>query len=237
MWLEEYKKLYRKFDFKDFAQAQRFMNRVGEVAERLEHHPTWSNTFNIVEIWLSTHDAGDIVTDKDRALADAIDGVYAEMTAEKSEPEVAKKTTGEMGDLTEAKLYTDGGSRGNPGASASACIILDMDGNVVEKSGKYIGVTTNNQAEYQALRWGMERLLELGVQRAEVYMDSLLVVNQMKGIFKVKNRDLWPIYENAKEVSKQFKSISFNHVPRELNKEADGEVNRILDEKESGYTS
>lgn len=73
MWKEENNTLYKKFEFKDFAEAFAFMTKVGAAAEEMNHHPTWKNTYNKVEIWLSTHDAGDIVTDKDRKLAAAID--------------------------------------------------------------------------------------------------------------------------------------------------------------------
>ena len=75
MWSEIDNKLYKVFGFKDFSAAFSFMTRVALLAEKNNHHPTWTNTYNKVEIWLSTHDAGDIVTDKDRLLADEIDGV------------------------------------------------------------------------------------------------------------------------------------------------------------------
>jgi len=73
MWKEENNSLYKKFDFKDFSEAFAFMTRVAMAAEKIDHHPTWKNTYNKVEIWLNTHDAGDIVTDKDRKLAAIID--------------------------------------------------------------------------------------------------------------------------------------------------------------------
>ncbi|MBO9591349.1 MAG: 4a-hydroxytetrahydrobiopterin dehydratase [Niabella sp.] len=73
MWTENDNKLYRKFSFKDFNEAFGFMTRVALAAEKMDHHPTWTNTYNTVEIWLSTHDAGDIVTEKDHKLAKKID--------------------------------------------------------------------------------------------------------------------------------------------------------------------
>jgi ribonuclease HI len=127
------------------------------------------------------------------------------------------------------KLFADGGSRGNPGPSASGYVLLDMQDNILKKGGVYLGITTNNQAEYQALRFGLEDAEKIGAQEVDVYMDSLLVVNQMKGIFKVKNRDLWPIHQAIKEQARKFKHIKFTHVPRELNKLADAEVNETLD--------
>jgi ribonuclease HI len=131
--------------------------------------------------------------------------------------------------LREVKLYADGGSRGNPGPSASGFAISDMEGQSIVKKGIYLGVTTNNQAEYQALKLGLEEAAKLQVQNVHVYMDSLLVINQMLGKFKVKNRDLWPIHAAIKELVPKFKKVSFTHVPRELNKVADREVNIALD--------
>jgi 4a-hydroxytetrahydrobiopterin dehydratase len=75
MWEEKNNKLYRKFQFKDFNEAFAFMTRVALIAETMNHHPSWSNTWNTVEMWLSTHDEGDIVTEKDRKLASRIDAL------------------------------------------------------------------------------------------------------------------------------------------------------------------
>jgi 4a-hydroxytetrahydrobiopterin dehydratase len=75
MWEEKNNTLYRKFQFKDFSSAFAFMTRVALAAEKMDHHPLWTNVYNKVEIWLSTHDAGDVVTDKDRALAKKIDAL------------------------------------------------------------------------------------------------------------------------------------------------------------------
>ena len=76
MWKKQQNKLYRKFIFKDFSEAFAFMTRVALAAEKAEHHPEWTNVYNKVEIWLNTHDAGDIVTDKDKQLAKAIDAIF-----------------------------------------------------------------------------------------------------------------------------------------------------------------
>lgn len=75
MWKETDNKLYRKFEFSDFSEAFSFMTRVALVAEKMDHHPLWTNVYNTVEIWLSTHDAGDIVTEKDKKLAEEIDSL------------------------------------------------------------------------------------------------------------------------------------------------------------------
>ncbi len=132
--------------------------------------------------------------------------------------------------IDNVKVYADGGSRGNPGPSASGYVLLDLEGNTLVDKGVYLGVTTNNQAEYQALKFALEEAQRMRVRRVDVYMDSLLVVNQMKGIFKVKNRDLWPIHDAVKRLASSFEHISYTQVPRELNKLADRAVNRVLDE-------
>lgn len=133
----------------------------------------------------------------------------------------------------QAKLYADGGSRGNPGPSASGYVLLDMNDKIIVENGLFLGVTTNNQAEYQALKIGLEEALKRGITILDVYMDSLLVVNQMKGTFKVKNQDLLAINMGAKQLASQFKKVTFTHVPRELNKLADAMVNEILDAQEA----
>ena len=134
--------------------------------------------------------------------------------------------------LEQAKLFTDGGSRGNPGDSAAAFVICKLDDTVVEKSGQYIGLATNNQAEYYGFIRGLERARDLGIDKVQLFSDSQLVVNQMKGLYKVKNQELAPLHQQARELADSFEEVSFTYVPRELNKIADGEVNRILDDAE-----
>lgn len=134
--------------------------------------------------------------------------------------------------LEEAKIFTDGGSRGNPGDSAGAYVICNLDDTVVEKSGYYIGMATNNQAEYYGFLKGLERARDLGINKITLFSDSQLVVNQMKGVYKVKNQELAPLHQQVWDVAKSFEKIDFTYIPRELNKDADGEVNRILDEQE-----
>ena len=75
MWQEQNNSLHKKFEFKDFSEAFAFMTRVALAAEKMDHHPTWTNVYNKVEIWLNTHDAGDVVTEKDKKLAKKIDGL------------------------------------------------------------------------------------------------------------------------------------------------------------------
>lgn len=229
MWQNTENKLYKKFNFKDFVEAFDFLHKVAALAERQNHHPTIKNTYNQVEIWLSTHSAGDVVTEKDEAMAKLIDQLIH--VASEEEVKLPSETIAgpAISIPKEIKLFGDGGSRGNPGPSASGYVLMDMDDNILFKTGVYLGITTNNQAEYQALKFGLEEAFKLGAREVAVHMDSLLVVNQMKGVFKVKNRDLWPIHESIKETAAKFKKVTYTHVPRELNKLADAEVNTTLD--------
>ena len=126
-------------------------------------------------------------------------------------------------------VYSDGGSRGNPGPSAAGFVILNDRQEIMEQGGEYLGITTNSQAEYHGVRLGLERALELGLKRIDFRVDSMLVVNQMNGIYKVKNRELWPIYERIKQLVGKFESVRFSHVKREFNQLADGMVNKTLD--------
>lgn len=128
-----------------------------------------------------------------------------------------------------ASIYADGASRGNPGPSATGYAVYDENNNLVTSSGTYLGVTTNNQAEYTALKLGLEEAERLGARHVTVHMDSLLVVNQMRGIFKVTNRDLWPIHDAVKKLCDRFEDVSFTQIPRELNKVADAAANKVLD--------
>ena len=132
--------------------------------------------------------------------------------------------------VSEAIMQADGGSRGNPGPSAAGFVVLTTgDERVIKSWNKYLGITTNNQAEYHAAIAGMEWCLRHNITSLHVRLDSLLVVNQLKGIFKVKNRDLWTLYEKACLLQKSFNTFSVTHVPREMNKLADSEVNKALD--------
>jgi len=225
MWQETKHGLYKQFNFDDFRAAWDFMTKVAAIAERMDHHPRWENEWNVVQIWLITHEEKGNISDKDREMAKAIDDLveHVEQAMEEKTEELAALPHERV------KVYGDGGSRGNPGPSASGYVVLDMQDNVLVENGLYLGITTNNQAEYTALRLGLEEAKKLGVKEVDVYMDSLLVINQMKGIFKIKNRDLWPIHDAIQQLIKDFRHVSFTHVPRELNKLADAAVNKALD--------
>ena len=134
--------------------------------------------------------------------------------------------------LVNAVIYSDGGSRGNPGPSAAGFVIMSKDGEVVCEGGAYLGTTTNNVAEYEAVYLGLEKAQELDVKRIDFRLDSQLVANQMNGIYKVKNIDLRPIHDRILELTAQFDKVTFTHVRREYNQLADGVVNKILDYRE-----
>ena len=223
MWQETKHGLYKQFNFRDFKEAFAFMTKVAELAEQYHHHPRWENEWNVVQVWLITHDADGNITDKDHRMAEAINALV--------DGEPALPLEGGVQHAEYVKIFTDGGSRGNPGPSASGFVLLDREDSVLVDKGVYLGITTNNQAEYTALKLALEEARKMGAKEVEVYMDSLLVINQMKGIFKVKNRDLWPIHDAIQQLAKGFNHISFSHVPRELNKLADAAVNRALDDE------
>lgn len=126
-------------------------------------------------------------------------------------------------------IYTDGGSRGNPGPSASGYVMLTPDGGVIEEGGEYLGITTNNQAEYQAVKLALEAARKYKPSQLRFFIDSLLVVNQLKGIYKIRNKDLWPVHQSIKSLSSTYKKVTFQHVRREYNKLADNKVNEVLD--------
>lgn len=131
-------------------------------------------------------------------------------------------------------IYTDGGSRGNPGPAASGAVLKRMDGGEeveLERVGKYLGTTTNNQAEYTAIIIGLQRAKELGAETVEVVMDSELATKQLNGEYKVKDPGLAERFLEIHHLRPAFRSISFRHVRREFNKEADAVVNEVLDKE------
>ena len=131
-------------------------------------------------------------------------------------------------------LYADGGARGNPGPAAGGAVLLGEDGRVLAERGEYLGTATNNVAEYTGLIVGLEEAKRLGtVTMLDVRMDSLLVVQQMRGIWKIKHPGLRPLAIRAGALLAEFPQRTIEHVPRELNHLADAVVNRILDEAAS----
>jgi len=126
-------------------------------------------------------------------------------------------------------IHSDGGARGNPGPAAIGVVIKSDNGTLIEEISKTIGETTNNQAEYQAIIAGLETAKKLGAEAVECFLDSELVVKQLRHEYKVKNKELAPLFVKVHNLSLQFKKISFTHVMREKNKAADKLVNIALD--------
>lgn len=133
--------------------------------------------------------------------------------------------------MEEAVMYTDGGARGNPGIAGIGILIEDKDGNIIKEIGQYIGEQTNNVAEYKALSRGLEVALDLGIKKITCYLDSELVVKQVKGEYKVKNDGMILMYNMVMPLIKKFDSFEILHVKRELNKKADKLVNEAIDKR------
>ena len=125
-------------------------------------------------------------------------------------------------------LQFDGCSKGNPGLAGAGAVIFNYE-KEIWGSSKFVGAkTTNNEAEYSGLIMGLEKALDLGIKELAVEGDSLLVIKQMNGEFKVKSENLYTLYNDAKELEKKFDSITFNHIYRSSNKRADELSNLCL---------
>jgi ribonuclease HI len=133
-----------------------------------------------------------------------------------------------------AKLFTDGGSRGNPGPAAYGFVLETEDGTVLDSRGEAIGVATNNVAEYSALVAGLERAVEAGVDELEVISDSELLVKQMRGEYRVKNRALQDLFLDASRLARKLGRVTYTAVRREHNELADRLVNEALDAQARG---
>ena len=133
------------------------------------------------------------------------------------------------------KVYIDGGSRGNPGDAAIGVVVYNDKGEEIYRFGEKIGAKTNNVAEYSALIRALEHLVKMISNPDEkilIYSDSELLVKQINGIYKVKNKKLKTLYDKAKSLLKNFKNIEIKHIVREKNTVSDWIVNRVLDNRE-----
>ena len=128
-----------------------------------------------------------------------------------------------------ARLSTDGGARGNPGPAAYGYVLEAEDGTVLDARGEAIGVATNNVAEYRALVAGLAKAVELGIDELEVVSDSELLVKQMTGEYRVKNKGLIDLSLEATRLAREVGSVRYRAVRRELNELADRLVNEALD--------
>lgn len=128
-------------------------------------------------------------------------------------------------------IYSDGGSRGNPGPSAAGYVIYNQRKEILKSGGSYIGITNNSQAEYMGVLLALKAARQYADDSDTILcnIDSSMVVNQLNGLYKIKNRELWPFNQQIQEMTRFFQKVRFNHVSRESNTVADAKVNEILD--------
>ena len=129
------------------------------------------------------------------------------------------------------RLYCDGASRGNPGPAAAGVVLLDPEGSQQIQTGRYLGETTNNVAEYQALLLGLEEAHQRGVRKLQVFADSELMVKQLTGLYRVKSPHLLPLWRQALQALNRLEAYTVAHVPREENRLADAAANQAIDLK------
>lgn len=127
-----------------------------------------------------------------------------------------------------ATVYVDGGSKGNPGPAAIGYYIVGEDGKEIKRGGEFIGFATSRVAEYYAMKEGLEQAIELGLKKVRFVGDNLMIINQLKGIYQVKSMDLMPIYQSIQNLLPEFEAVTFVHVKRDQNQQADAEANRAL---------
>jgi ribonuclease HI len=126
-------------------------------------------------------------------------------------------------------IHSDGGARGNPGPAGIGACLHTEKGVLVAEVSKFLGVATNNQAEYQALIAGLSKALELEAEAVDCFLDSELIVKQINREYKVKNKELAPLFLQVYNILTKFKQYKFTHIPREQNKEADKLANEAMD--------
>jgi ribonuclease HI len=126
-------------------------------------------------------------------------------------------------------VHVDGGARGNPGPAAAAAVVTSPDGDVLDEASEFLGVATNNVAEYRGLLLGLARAKALGADEVEVVNDSELVAKQVNGQYKVKHAAMRPLYGEAMQALRGFERWSIRSVPRAQNADADALVNQALD--------
>jgi len=128
-----------------------------------------------------------------------------------------------------AIIFTDGAAEPNPGPAAIGAIIKDGKGRLITSISRYIGIATNNQAEYRAIIAALEKAIKLGATHVEVNSDSELAVRQINGRYRVKNAALKPLYQQVKQLQSLLEGFTITHIPREQNTEADKLTNAALD--------
>lgn len=130
-----------------------------------------------------------------------------------------------------AIIYSDGGSRGNPGPGALGVVIADESGKILKEYSHYLGEVTNNQAEYEGVIFALQKAKQLRIKEVELRVDSELIGRQLLGIYKIKDPDLQPLFIKAWNLRLDYDKVDIKIIPREQNKQADKLVNRELDSK------
>ncbi len=128
-------------------------------------------------------------------------------------------------------IYADGGSRNNPGPAAAGVVITDDNGNILKEYSRYLGEATNNQAEYEAVIFALQKAKQLKAKNIELRVDSELIGKQLLGKYKIKDPDLQPLFIKAWNLRLDFEKVDIKIIPREQNKKADKLVNQELDSK------
>lgn len=128
-----------------------------------------------------------------------------------------------------ATVFVDGCSRGNPGPAGIGYHIVSDSGRLLKNGGEFVGFATSRVAEYFALKEGCEQAIELGLKSVRFVSDNLMMINQMNGLYKVKNKDIMPIYDDIQKLLNNFEACAFVHVKREQNRDADSAANEAVD--------
>ena len=154
-----------------------------------------------------------------------------EKMAESTARSPARVNTSESSTPWKVRVYSDGAARGNPGPSGAGAVLVDASGQEVDRLGKYLGIQTNNYAEYMGLLLGLKRARDLGIREVEVFADSELMIRQLGGRYQVRSPTLRPLYQEALRVLNDFSRVKLVHVPRKMNAAADEMSNRAIDER------
>jgi len=154
-----------------------------------------------------------------------------EKMAESTARSPARITALESNTPWKVRVYSDGAARGNPGPSGAGAVLVDASGQEVDRLGKYLGIQTNNYAEYMGLLLGLKRARDLGIREVEVFADSELMIRQLGGRYQVRSPTLRPLYQEALRVLNDFSRVKLVHVPRKMNAAADEMSNRAIDER------
>ncbi|RKG53062.1 reverse transcriptase-like protein [Corallococcus sp. AB011P] len=146
-------------------------------------------------------------------------------------PGIEVVTPAAGGALNRVRVYSDGAARGNPGPAGAGAVLMNAEGAVVARLGKFLGHQTNNYAEYMGLLIGLQHAKSLGAREVEVFADSELLIRQLGGKYQVKSPTLKPLFQEAQKLLATFGKVRLAHVPRAKNAEADEMSNRAIDER------